>query len=114
MTKLTPVPRADSALTPDARAYANALGTVLRSARTARGITRRELTGRLLIGTATLQRMESGDPRVSLGYYLAMGLDLGIPILAIQISPLSGAPAAPGRVSRARASRKRPKDDWFT
>lgn len=110
--KRVPVARASASLTPDARAYAHALGVVLRNARTTRGVTRGELASRLLIGTATLQRMEAGDARVSLGYYLATGLELGIPVLATQISPQLG-PQTMAGPSTARASRKKSRDDWF-
>ena len=47
------------------------LGTLLRAARTARRWPRAELAQRLLIATATVQRMEQGLPTVQIGIYAA-------------------------------------------
>lgn len=47
------------------------LGQNIRLARKARGWTQAEAAKRFLIGRATLQRLEQGDPSVSIGAYLA-------------------------------------------
>lgn len=47
------------------------LGALLRSARTARRWPRAELAQRLLVATATVQRMERGAPTVQIGIYAA-------------------------------------------
>lgn len=112
MKKLRKAARADSTLTAEARALTRALGAVLRKARTSRGVSRAELGSRLLIGPSTLQRMELGDPRVSLGYYLAVGSELGVPVLELQSSHHRAIAEFPG-TPKSRAKRKRASDDWF-
>jgi transcriptional regulator with XRE-family HTH domain len=112
MKAIKPTPLAAAGLPPEAQAYARLLGASLREARTARGETRAALASRLLIGAATLKRMEKGDPRVSLGYYLAVAMHLGVPALAVQTSPQVGLRAIQ-RAATSRARRKRSSDDWF-
>jgi len=113
MKKLNTLHRANAPLNLEAKVHASALGAVLRKARTSKGISRTQLGSRLLIGASTLQRMEQGDPRVSLGYYLAVGLELGVPVLTIQSSPHLAIPAVLG-TPKSRAARKRSGDNWFS
>lgn len=110
MKKLALQRRAEATLPSDAKAAASSLGLVLRKARTKRGLSRKQFGDRVLIAPATLQRMEAGDPRVSLGYYLAAGAELGVPVLAI--TGAAGLQDILGDV-KPRASRKR-KTDWFS
>jgi transcriptional regulator with XRE-family HTH domain len=90
------------------RARLGALGLALRFARTQRKLTRDELAAKLLLSRNTLQRIESGDPAVSMGYYAATAEYLGVPLLAeFQPGPLSKVPG----FAHGRAGRK--KRDWF-
>lgn len=110
MKKIAIQRRAETALSDEAKSSAMTLGLLLRKARTKRGLSRKEFGDRVLIAPATLQRMEAGDPRVSLGYYLAAGAELGVPVLAI-----SGAVDLQSLLgdAKSRASRKR-TSDWFS
>jgi transcriptional regulator with XRE-family HTH domain len=110
MKKSPPVPRAESILSVDGRQALRSLGLALRAARTTRGVTRKELAGRLLIGTLTLHRMEAGDPRVSLGYYYAAAEHLNVPML-----DTAGLMALTGTLRHAtsRARGKRAGTDRF-
>ncbi|HUS23700.1 MAG TPA: helix-turn-helix domain-containing protein [Candidatus Binatia bacterium] len=95
---------------PEGLSSAKALGTMLRQARTSKGLSREDLAGRLFVSSSTLQRMEDGDPRVAFGYYLGAARVLGLPILALELKPeLLLAATGPGRKTRAR----RQKPDWF-
>lgn len=86
------------------------LGLALRAARTAAGMTREQLAGRLLIGFQTLRRMELGDPRVSFGYYLAAAEQLNVPFVDTErLLALTSSL----RHATSRASRKRPGADRF-
>ena len=79
--RLSPVSRAESLLSAEGKEVLRCAGLALRAARTARGVTRKQLAERMLIGTQTLHRMEAGDPRVSLGYYFAAAEQLNVPLL---------------------------------
>lgn len=86
----------------------NGLGLTLRAARTRRGLTREQLAAKLLLGRNTLQRIEAGDPAVSMGYYLAAAEFLGVTALApLDLKAIVDASGIKG--SRARA----PRNDWF-
>jgi len=110
MRKIRIKRRAEASLPEDAQASARTLGLVLRNARTKRALSRKQFGDRVLIAPATLQRMEAGDPRVSLGYYLAAGSELGVPVLtnsgAVGLESILGS-------LKPRAARKR-KSDWFS
>jgi len=54
------------------------LGALLRSARTVRRWPRAELAQRLMVATATVQRMELGMPTVQIGIYAAAMELLGL------------------------------------
>lgn len=69
----TPILLPETALAP-----LRELGLLLRSARTARRWPRAELAQRLLIATATVQRMERGTPTVQIGIYAAAMELLGL------------------------------------
>lgn len=79
-----PVSKAEAHLSAEGSDVLRSLGNALRAARTAQGVSRREMAGRLLIGMQTLRRMEIGDPRVSFGYYLAAAERLGVQFVDVQ------------------------------
>lgn len=106
---IDPVAKAEVALDPAALRQLQALGLLLRAARTGRGLSRARFGGRLLIGQTTLKRMEAGDPSVSAGYYLAAASALGVEMLSPK---LEAAHVLPPKVRRARG-RARTKDEWF-
>jgi len=91
----------------DGRSLLQGLGLTLRAARTRRGLTREQLAVKLLLSRNTLQRIESGDPAVSMGYYLAAAEFLGVAALAPP--DLDAIIEASGvKSSRARAR----QDEW--
>jgi transcriptional regulator with XRE-family HTH domain len=94
----------------EAVAFAQIIGLLLRKARVMRGMSRGVLGDRLLIGASTLQRMEAGDPRVSLGYYLAMGRELGVAITSAEVTPTLTVAVLQAEIS-SRARRK--SKAWF-
>lgn len=57
------------------------LGAALREARVNRGETREQLAQRLGLGRGTLERIEAGAPGVAIASYLAVGQELGVPVL---------------------------------
>ncbi len=111
MHKLATIPKTASALGAAGLAGLRALGAQLRHARTGRGMSRDALGERILVSRATLQRLEAGDPRVAIGYYIAAGGVLGVTVLAAE-GPLA---IAESRLlpPRSRAARKRASDQWF-
>lgn len=60
------------------RASLRELGVLLRNARTARRWPRAEMAQRLMVATATVQRMELGVPTVQIGIYAAAMELLGL------------------------------------
>lgn len=110
MKKLIPIAKAEAALDESAQSALRALGAALRAERATRGLTRDQFGQRILVSRATLQRMEAGDPRVAVGYLLAAGSMLGVPVLATEVEQ-QGRPQMPP--VRVRASRKRSSDEWF-
>lgn len=112
MRKLTTVPKTASVLGAAGKAHLRALGAQLRHARTQRGISRETLGEKILMSRATLQRLEAGDPRVAIGYYVAAGGLLGVRVLDTEGNL---AVAAAGILpARSRAARKRSSDAWFS
>ena len=86
------------------------LGLALRRARLTRSLTREALATRIFIGRNTLQRIEAGDPGVSVGYYAAVAEFLGVDFMAepkaADLLPASG-------VNALRARGKRTPEGWF-
>lgn len=120
MSRPDSISRSSATLDSAAKAALRAIGASLRAARTERGLTRDQLGGRIFVSRATLQRIEAGDPRVAVGYLLAAGSFLDVPVL----SPLTRVSldfdhVYPSNMNRAlipgagRARRKRVTDDWF-
>lgn len=103
------MPKAQVSLDSGAKRQLQALGLLLRAARTGRNLSRARFGARMLIGETTLKRMEAGDPSVSVGYYLAAASELGIEMLSPKLEAAHLLPAGMAR-SRGRAKRK---DDWF-
>ncbi len=64
----------------ESRRLLRQLVLTLRAARTRRGLTRPQMAEKPLLGRNTLQRIESGDPAVSMGYYLAASAFLDVSI----------------------------------
>lgn len=63
--------RASAGLADEDRELLSLLGHIIRGRRIQAAMTQKELADRLLIGHATVARIEEGDPRVAMGYYLA-------------------------------------------
>ena len=73
--------RAEAVLAPEDGDLLRRLGIAIRAHRIAGNWTWRTLADRLAIGESTIWRLEKGDPRISLGYYLATCRLLGIQLL---------------------------------
>lgn len=80
------------------------LGALLRSARTARRWPRAELAQRLLIATATVQRMERGVPTVQIGIYAAAMELLGLGDAWARLIEAAKAQVPASTAQRARKS----------
>ena len=85
------------------------LGALLRSARTARRWPRAELAQRLLIATATVQRMERGVPTVQIGLYAAAMELLGMSEAWARLIEAAKAQVPASTAQRAR----KPADEVF-
>ena len=85
------------------------LGALLRSARTARRWPRAELAQRLLIATATVQRMEAGVPTVQIGIYAAAMELLGLGDAWARLIEAAKAQVPASTAKRAR----KPVEDRF-
>jgi transcriptional regulator with XRE-family HTH domain len=103
MDKLSP---AAAKLSPDTEAKLRQLGRALRLSRTERGMTRDQLARKLLLGRNTLERIESGNPAVAIGYYLAVAEHLSVHILMV------GDESLLTRSDAAAPRARRPKS-WF-
>ncbi|MDQ2077452.1 helix-turn-helix domain-containing protein [Marinimicrobium sp. ABcell2] len=70
------------ALSADALDQLEILGENIRLARRARGWSRKEAASRFLMSVSTLQSVEAGDPKTSIGAYLSaldvMGIAQGV------------------------------------
>lgn len=94
------------------------LGTDLREARQRRRLTMAVVAERAFTSRATLQRVESGDPGVSMGIYAAalqaLGLLKGLEQLADpsqdEVGQALSSAELPKRVRMSGAARKRPHD----
>ena len=105
---IMPAPHAPPAA---ARRALRKLGTDLREARQRRGLTMAVVASRAFTSRATLQRIESGDPTVSMGIYAAvlqaLGLLDGVDQLADPANdPVGQALASADLPRRVRMSRK--------
>ena len=85
------------------------LGALLRTARTARRWPRAELAQRLLIATATVQRMELGVPTVQIGIYVAAMDLLGLGDAWVRLIETAKAQVPASTAQRAR----KPADESF-
>lgn len=85
------------------------LGSLLRAARTARRWPRAELAQRLLIATATVQRMELGLPTVQIGIYAAAMELLGLADGWVRLIEAVSAKLPASTAQRAR----KPVDEVF-
>lgn len=85
------------------------LGVLLRSARTARRWPRAELAQRLLVATATVQRMERGTPTVQIGIYAAAMELLGMSDAWARLIETAKAQVPASTTQRAR----KPADEVF-
>ncbi len=73
--------RAEAVLSGNDKDILVSLGIGIRAHRVAAGWTRLYMADRLVIGVQTLARMEKGDPRISLGYYLAACRLVGLQLI---------------------------------
>ncbi|MDM4772936.1 helix-turn-helix transcriptional regulator [Solimonas sp. SE-A11] len=79
------VSRAEAILNPEDQDLLVSIGIGIRAHRIQSDLSVRALADRLVIGVQTVLRMEKGDARISMGYYLAacrvLGLQLIDPVL---------------------------------
>jgi transcriptional regulator with XRE-family HTH domain len=69
-------------------------------------MSREELADKLLLGRNTIDRIESGNPAVAIGYYLAVAEHLSLPILMVGDESLLTR-------SDVTAPRARRQKSWF-
>jgi transcriptional regulator with XRE-family HTH domain len=97
--------------TPASQDVSRHLGALVRQARLARRWTVDELAERGRVGTATLKRVEKGEPSVSLGAWLSVLEPLGLlPLLKSLHDPNAAALLDDTRTKRARRKPVAPAD----
>ena len=102
-----------SFVTPPANEAARHLGTLVRQARLARRWTLFELAERARVSTATLKRIEKGEPSTSLGVWLSVFERLGLLPRLLELSdPASEALLNETRARRARRKQTAPDLDF--
>ncbi len=103
--------RASAALKDEDRELLSLLGQIIRGRRIEIAMTQKEVADRMLIGQATVARIEEGDPRVAMGYYLGACRLVGVSLL----EPADMIKEAKGLDStRRRASNRMSTDDRFS